>query len=73
MIKYIVYPGSMMSKNDNQIHHISAHQLICLYGVKREECIIASSTDRIQKMDSSHLTPLYPRYDGNYKLDKEGV
>ncbi len=66
MLKYILFPGNITSKNDNQIHYISASMLIKLYKVNPKECIEFSRT--INEKEYQNLIELHPRYDGNYKV-----
>lgn len=38
--KYLVRPGRIRSINDGDLHFIEAEELMRLYGVRRQECII---------------------------------
>ena len=67
MIKYIICPGTVISKNDGDHHYVSADRLIHLYCVDRRECII-DSLGRFRDRSYDALIKLYPRYDGNYPL-----
>ena len=72
MIKYIVHPGYVRSRVDNEQHWISARQLMNLYGVSPKECVIGplSSPIRIHGLTRNaiaKLIHLVPRYDGKYK------
>lgn len=71
MIKYFVYPDRTMSKNDGDIHYISAKQLIDLYGVNPAECQIILKPEDERGYDTSKITRLRPRMDGNYSLLKK--
>lgn len=42
MIRYVIHPGYVFSKNDGQCHYINGRQLIRLYGLNPAECVIAS-------------------------------
>ena len=66
--KYVLHPGEVISRNDAQIHHISAIRLADLYGVDPRECIVAGPGIRMD--DAIHL---YPRSDGNYRLPDTGA
>lgn len=68
MIKYLVMPGNMPSKNDGDIHYISAQKLISLYGVNKNECVIAGERSSSY---NNKLIILSPRYDGDYTLENE--
>lgn len=64
--KWIIAPGWVTSRSDGQRHKISAAQLIRLYGVRREDCVIFEG--RGVPPEYSRLPWLAPRYDGNYTL-----
>lgn len=67
MIKYVVLPGDVQSKNDGQIHYIGAGQLMRLYNVDPRECVVHRFGDHwFPEYDK--LIQLSPRYDGNYTL-----
>lgn len=72
-IKYAVHPGYIHSISDSGMHYISAQQLMRLYNVNPQECIIVDSkrpenTRGYKDMDK--LIPLFPRGDGKYNLLK---
>lgn len=77
--KYALYPGEMESKNDGQVHQITAGDLCRLYGVRLDECVIVMP--RHYRMPiyrhfierASKLIALYPRYDGDYRLPPEPI
>lgn len=64
--KYAIHPGPVQSKNDGQIHHISAAKLMHLYGVNKSECVVVrwGSTGII----THNYINLYPRCGGDYRL-----
>jgi hypothetical protein len=79
MTKYAICPGFVDSKNDQDTHYITAKQLIRLYNVNPNECIIldtdAFMNDRHSEKTRGYsedllneLIYLTPRYDGNYKV-----
>lgn len=69
MKKYLVIPGNVISKNDGDEHYISANELIRLYGVQRDDCVIADpSMPRGYYSKYADLILLVPRYDGDYSL-----
>jgi len=80
MIKYVVCPGTVTSKTDGQQHYINAHQLMKLYRVRPEECVIhvpqgwwrLVDFDRAARRHEG-LIRLEPRYDGNYTLPQESA
>ena len=47
---------------------ISAPRLAVLYGLSREDCILADLTRPSTLLGLPKLPRLYPRYDGKYKL-----
>lgn len=67
MKKYALHSGAIISRNDDEFHHISAITLVNLYGLKQGDFII---WDRIRFMgrkwdDYIHL---FPRDNGDYRL-----
>jgi len=68
--KYVVSPGIILSKNDNDTHYISASQLIELYGVDPCECIIETERNRKELSRYLNLVWLYPIMGGNYTIKK---
>lgn len=69
--KYIIVPGYIKSKNDGEIHYISASQLMRLYKVNPLECIVALGKYWHRgRIGIESLIVLRPRYDGNYGLEK---
>ena len=72
--KYLIMPGKMMSKNDKDVHFITAEQLIRLYNVDRRECDIVKLDEKglpiLQGLDINKYIILGPRYDGNYQIPK---
>jgi hypothetical protein len=71
MIKYAVYPGYVISKNDGDEHYIGARQLMRLYGVSQRECRIFDKHHHHLNSAADGLIALYPRFDGNYTLQQE--
>lgn len=65
-IKYVVLASWVHSRNDRQDHFINHEQLIKLYGLDRDECVLVNDMFLIPKQ-YSHLPILEPRYDGDYK------
>ena len=73
MKKYVVYPGIVFSRSDGDKHYISTHRVMELYGVNPQECVLITDdrSDIELGLNLSHLIPLYPRNDGNYKLEAD--
>jgi hypothetical protein len=77
--RYAIYPGSVGSRSDGDVHHITAGQLRALYRVRQDECIVVyphesfdpSKREKLER--ASNLIPLTPRYDGNYTLPTAGA
>lgn len=69
-MKYLVIGDSVVSKSDGQLHYISPQELIRLYKVPRNQCILIadSRSDKLLGLDTSNLVTLRPRSDGNYQL-----
>lgn len=72
--KYVAIGGHVRSKNDRQLHYVSATRLPQLYRVDPRECIILS--DRTMNLpnfdwdDYSHLIKLTPDIRGEYDISK---
>lgn len=49
MKKYLVIPGFVISQYDGDKHFISSLQLIRLYRVRREECIICDTREMLER------------------------
>jgi len=73
MIKYIIHEGYIISKNDGDAHFIKGEQLIKLYRLKRSECEIIRYNDKRKHLwFKSNYIHLYPKFDGNYNIEKVG-
>jgi len=74
MLKYILYPGEVVSMNDGDTHYVSSKNLIWLYDVDPTECVemskLSRDTPRNRELLST-LTPLVPKFDGNYKIPED--
>ena len=70
-VKYVLCPGKIHSKNDDDYHFISAEQLARLYHVKISDCVIVEAGKEVPKQ--YHSIPwLVPRYHGDYdRIAKE--
>lgn len=66
MIKYAVHPGQVKSKSDGDIHFITAHQLVNLYGLPAAETKVITERDEARGLQWDGLEHFYPRMDGNY-------
>jgi hypothetical protein len=75
-IKYLLFPGLVISRVDGDSHFVGAQELASLYGVPLEQCAVrpaaatvAACKDICRRHD---LIELHPRSDGNYTpLSKE--
>lgn len=67
MIKYLVFPREVESKNDGDYHYISCDMLIHLYGVNPKECKCIRSERDLRGYNTDNYISLYPRYNGDYK------
>lgn len=65
MIKYVVVGGHVRSKDDDQLHYISAEKLVELYRLKEGVYKICPNNTVLQE-DVNKYTVLAPKYDGNY-------
>lgn len=65
--RYMLYPGTVSSKNDGDIHYIGASRLAQLYGVPLAECIVARHNTEKPPVWFKGVC-LHPRYHGDYTL-----
>lgn len=67
--KYLICPGHIISGTDGDKHYISASQLMALYKVDREDCIIYDIDQHkgYQMGEFANLIVLRPRGDGDYR------
>ena len=75
--KYIIWPGYVTSRRDGDRNYITAAQLMHLYRVPQQNCVLAPPPDdrslqakikRKQLTGIKGLVHLTPRSDGNYTL-----
>ena len=71
MVKYVVIPGKILSRNDEDIHFIDAPTLMRLYKVDPDECIVKHNDERDRYHNFDGLIELRPSYRGNYELPKK--
>jgi len=73
--KYLLCPGYILSKTDNDRHYISAEKLAQLYNVPMTQCIIQPERPEEARMiDTSKLIILRPQYHGCYDIhDKHHI
>lgn len=65
--KYLVFPGTIISKNDGDKHYISARSIMHLYMVRPEDCIVVDSDLKLRGLDQSDFIHLEPNYIGDYQ------
>ena len=73
MSTYGIMPGWIISQNDGGEHWVSARQLIRLYRVNPDECVIVppgKPERQFKAFGLDGLIILRPRYDGNYTLEE---
>jgi hypothetical protein len=69
--RFLVIPGTITSKSDGDRHFIGARELMRLYRVKPEECVVMSEEDLVRynphrSKYPMNLVRLEPRSDGDY-------
>lgn len=67
-IKYIVYPGTVRSRHDQDEHFITGRRLLDLYKVDWREAVIVNTGDEVLGLHWEFLA-LHPDPFGNYSLD----
>jgi hypothetical protein len=74
-LKFLICPGWVTSKNDGDRHYITAHQLMRLYMVRPEQCLIQGEAAELhiigRRFDTLKLIPLRPSYHGHYPVFQE--
>ncbi len=65
--KYLVIPGWVKSKTDGDRHYITARELMQLYKVPPNECVVFDIRFP-DKMYYEGLIELKPSYNGDYTL-----
>ncbi len=69
---YVMHGGPVVSKNDGDLHYVSAAQLVELYGVDPRCAVdahrITGGLLRAEATGVARLVHLHPRYDGDYTL-----
>lgn len=70
-MRYVLHEGYVISRNDGQVHFISAKRLKELYGITTEPHILAPHREarraRAWRYQPDDIK-LWPRDDGNYRL-----
>ncbi len=64
--KYVIYSREIKSKNDNNIHLVTASQVAKLHNLKRNQWILGQRNRRGMNSEN-YKGVLFPREDGNYK------
>ena len=70
MMKYVIYPGPVVSKHDGSMKRIRFFELVRLYGLDPRDCINA---DHLGSHAPKTFMVLGPRFDGDYKEHLETV
>ena len=71
MKKYLVIGGNTISRSDGQLHYITPQELVRLYGVREDECIMCLGLEdpKLKGVEIHKFTVLRPRKDGNYVIE----
>lgn len=78
MKKYILYGGYVTSV-DGDDHYISPMDLVRLYKLRKDECILVSSVESTVELRGfqpeflKSLTELHPKVDGLYSMEEMRV
>lgn len=64
-LKFALHPGTIISKNDGDLHFISYPKLLWLYQLQPHECVNGQSPN-VVGYESDNYIHLYPRYLGDY-------
>lgn len=68
---YVLFPGSVVSETDGQLHHITAPQLARLYGVDYKKCKVVCPNTRGYRKQKDDVE-LRPSFNGDYSLPDGG-
>lgn len=68
--KYLVYGGKIKSKNDNDNHWVTPHQISKLYGISHLNPIYVDNDRIVRGLNLDEYITLEPRYDGDYDIYK---
>lgn len=72
MRRIFIHPGYVKSRNDGDIHFITAKRLATLYCVDLNKCHVVHEDDpEISPQEGDRH--LYPRYGGDYPLFKSEI
>lgn len=74
--RYLLFPGSVRSIIDGQVHHVTAPALARLYGVPLSDCVAlpcrpgdsALRDTLLARAARGELVALHPRADGAYSV-----
>jgi hypothetical protein len=66
--RYVAYPGSVVSRNDSQLHFVGIHTLRRLYQVPSNVVVVNGYRLGFLKQDGD--MELRPLYSGNYPVFK---
>jgi hypothetical protein len=69
VIKYILYPGRVISNGDGNVVGVTGMDLVRLYGVKPSECVYHDKVHprQLKEPPYSEAKKLAPRRDGVYR------
>jgi len=67
MKKYALHAGEVLSKNDDDMHYVSAIELARLYKLKPNEWVEWGKPYCYGKKYEDYIH-LYPRFDGDYNI-----
>ena len=70
---YAIHPGNVPLENDEQLHYITYHDLIKLYGLQPFQCVLWDDENPTTFLGykKENFVHLYTRQDGNYTLERE--
>lgn len=69
MARIVLCPGRLISKNDGDVHHVSAGQLAALYGVPFSRCVVWTANSPWSPRPEDVV--LYPQQSGKYELPEK--
>lgn len=64
---YVLFPGYVRSRNDSQLHYVSAAELARLYGVNFDKCLVVYDVT-LGYIKKDNYVELRPDHSGKYEL-----
>lgn len=67
-MKYLIFPGEVLSQYDGDVHFVTAPELMNLYKVDPKDCIVVRDAGQLRGLVVGDYIPLHPQFSGDYTL-----